>query len=127
MCKMLLSINPEHVQNILDGTKHFEFRKVKCRDDVDEIIIYATSPVMKVVAEAVVDEILVDNILEVWRLTKEHAGISYKFYRKYYKGKTVAVAYKLKNIIEYPEPKPLSDFGVSHPPQSFIYLNASTN
>ncbi len=49
---MLLSINPEHVEKILTGQKQFEFRKVRCRSDVSKIVIYATSPVMKIVGEA---------------------------------------------------------------------------
>ena len=27
MCVILLSINPDHVENILNGTKRYEFRK----------------------------------------------------------------------------------------------------
>ena len=126
MCRMLLSINPEHVENILSGDKLFEFRKVKCREDVDSIVIYATSPVMQVVAEAAVEEVLVDDVLSVWRLTREYAGISYSFYRKYYKGKKTAVAYKLKDVTAFDEPKPLADFGISHAPQSFAYLSNTT-
>ena len=30
MCKLLMSINPQHVNNILAGTKRFEYRKTKC-------------------------------------------------------------------------------------------------
>lgn len=41
---MLLSINPEHVENILSGVKKIEFRKVRCKSDVNKIIIYATAP-----------------------------------------------------------------------------------
>ncbi|HCC35379.1 MAG TPA: hypothetical protein DEQ02_06995 [Ruminococcaceae bacterium] len=126
MCKMLLSINPEHVQNILSGRKRFEFRKVKCRKDVDTIVIYATSPIMRVVAEAGVEKILVDDVHTVWQLTKKYSGISYSFYRRYYKGQNQAVAYKLTNVTEYPEPRPLKDYGILHPPQSFVYLNATT-
>ena len=51
MCKLLMSINPEHVDNILAGTKKFEFRKSKCKEKIDSIIIYSTSPIMRVVAE----------------------------------------------------------------------------
>ena len=126
MCKMLLSINPEHVDNILQGNKKVEFRKVKCKTDVEQIVIYSTSPVMQVVAEATVEEIITGNVLEVWHLTKAFAGISYNFYRRYYKGKKTAIAYKLSEVNQYPEPKKLSDFGVSYPPQSFLYLTAST-
>lgn len=122
MCQMLLSINPEHVENILQGIKRFEFRKARCKADVEKILIYSTSPVMRVVAEAEVEEIIEDDLLTVWKLTKEYAGISYKFYREYYRGKKRAVAYKLRDIIEYQEPKMLSELGVSFPPQSFVYL-----
>ena len=73
MYQMLLSINPEHVESILCGKKQFEFRKVRCKEDVEKIYIYSTAPVMKVVAEADVDEIIEDDILTVWNLTKEYA------------------------------------------------------
>jgi len=123
MYKLLLSINPEHVENILNGKKKFEFRKVRCRAEVESIVIYSTSPVMQVVAEAIVEEIIEGDVQEVWKLTKDYAGISRKFFFQYYKGKKKAVAYKLSSVAPYSEPKPLSDFGVAHPPQSFAYLN----
>lgn len=126
MCKMLLSINPEHVENILNGKKLFEFRKVRCKSDVDRIIIYATAPQKMVVAEAEIEEIIEDEINEVWKLTKEFAGIPYSFFRSYYKGKKKAVAYRLRNVEAYEQPKSLSDYGISYPPQSFIYIEATT-
>ena len=119
---MLLSINPEHVENILSGEKRFEFRKIRCKSDIDKIVIYATAPVMKVVAEVDVDEIIVDEINAVWQQTKKYAGISYKFYREYYKGKKTAVAYKLSNVEIYAEPRHLSEFGLKCAPQSFAYI-----
>jgi predicted transcriptional regulator len=122
MCKILLSINPEHVENIINGKKRFEFRRARCRDDVDTIVIYSTSPVMRVVAEVTVDEVIIGNVLDVWNQTKGNAGVSYRFYRKYFKGKNTAVAYKLGTVTEFPQPKELSDFGATHPPQSFAYI-----
>jgi predicted transcriptional regulator len=62
---------------------------------------------------------------EVLEQTKEYAGITYSFFRAYYKGKKKAVAYRLKNVEAYDEPRKLSDFGIEYPPQSFIYLKAS--
>ncbi|SBV91241.1 F-type H+-transporting ATPase alpha chain [uncultured Eubacteriales bacterium] len=126
MCKMLLSINPQHVENILSGKKQFEFRKVRCKETIDKIVIYSTAPVMRVVAEALVEDIIVGDVSDVWHSTKDAAGISYEFYKKYYKGKKTAVAYKLGAIIPYSEPKVLADFGISYPPQSFCYLSATT-
>lgn len=123
MCQMLLSINPEFVESILNGTKLFEYRKFRCRDDVDKIIIYATAPQKQVVAEAEIEYIIEDDILNVWRQTKQHSGITYSFFRKYYRGKKKAIAYRLKNVVLYDEPLSLEDIGVSYAPQSYCYLS----
>lgn len=125
MCQMLLSINPEYVESILQGTKLYEYRKFRCRDDVDKIIIYATAPQKKIVAEAEIEEIVEDDVLNVWRRTKNHSGITYSFFRKYYKGKKKAVAYRLKNVLTYDKPLTLADIGVSCAPQSYCYVTMS--
>ena len=120
---MLLSINPEFVERILNGTKLFEYRKFRCREDVDKIIIYATAPQKQVVAEAEIEYIIEDAVLNVWHQTKQHSGITYSFFRKYYKGKKKAVAYRLKNVVLYDKPLSLEDIGVSCAPQSYCYLS----
>ena len=122
MSQMLLSINPEHVENILQGSKRFEFRKVRCKSDVENIIIYSTSPVMRVVGEAEVLGIIEDDPDSVWDLTFQYAGISKSFFDSYFKGKKTAIAYQLGKVIEYENSKPLSDFGINYAPQSFIYI-----
>jgi predicted transcriptional regulator len=119
---MLLSINPEHVENILNGSKQFEFRKIQCRSDVDKIIIYSTSPVMRVVGEAEVLDIIVDTPEQVWDKTFELAGISKQFYDVYFQNREKAVAYRLGKIIKYKEPAMLADFGINYAPQSFVYV-----
>lgn len=123
MCQMLLSINPEYVASILQGKKTYEYRKFRCRDDVDKIIIYATAPQKQIVGEAEIADIVEDDILTVWHQTKEYSGITYKFFRQYYKGKKRAVAYHLKNLIIYDEPLTLKDIGVSSAPQSYRYVS----
>lgn len=125
MCQMLLSIHPEHVKNILTGKKQYEFRKVRCKADVDKIVIYSTAPQKMIVAEAALEEIIEGSIVDVWQQTKGSAGISYPFFRSYYKGKKKAVAYKLGNITIYDEPRSLSDYGLTFAPQSFVYLEVS--
>lgn len=122
MCQMLLSINPEYVESIFRGTKLFEYRKFRCRADVNKIIIYATAPWKRVVGEAEIEYIVEDDVLSVWQQTKHYSGITYAFFRKYYKGKDTAVAYRLKNVIIYDEPMSLQDLGVSCAPQSYRYL-----
>ena len=122
MCQILLSINPKHVNNIFNGTKKFEFRKIMCNKEVNSIIFYATSPVMKIVGEAAVDEVLVDAPSVIWDKTNQYSGITKEFFDKYYVNKRLAVAYKLKDIKEYKITKKLSELGVKRAPQSFQYL-----
>lgn len=39
MCQILLSINPEYVQKIINGTKRYKYRKFRCRKDVDSFAV----------------------------------------------------------------------------------------
>ena len=122
MCAILLSINPNHVENILNGTKRYEFRKKACKKHVDKILIYSTTPIMKVVGEAEVEDVLVGNPEAIWKKTKAKSGIDKIFFDRYYENRNQAVAYKLKNVIKYGEPKELKDYGVNSAPQSFQYI-----
>lgn len=122
MCNMLISINPEHVENIFNGSKKYEYRKIRCKQDIDKIIIYSTYPIMKVVGEAKVEEILEDSPDNIWEETKKYSGIDLKFYQKYFKDRSKAIAYKLTNIKKYNDPKDLSSYGIKAAPQSFIYV-----
>lgn len=123
MCQILLSIKPEYVEKIFEGTKRFEFRKVKFkRNDVTKIIIYSTSPVMKVVGEAEITETIENTPSLLWEQTKEYAGVDKKFFDKYYEDREKAVAYKLGKVKKYVKPFQLEDLGIKKAPQSFMYL-----
>ncbi len=122
MCNMLISINPEYVESIFNGTKKYEYRKVRCKKEIDKIIIYSTYPIMKIVGEAKVEKILEDSPEKIWEVTQNEAGVNYKFYNKYYENREKAIAYKLTNIIKYDFPKELSYYGIKAAPQSFIYI-----
>ena len=123
MCRVLLSINPEYVEKILSGEKEFEFRKNRCKSDADKMVIYCTSPVMKVVGEADIVEIIEGTPAIVWKKTRSKAGVSKDFYDSYYSGRSKSVAYKLANIKKYKRPRTLESFGLYSAPQSFVYLS----
>ncbi len=122
MCAILLSINPVHVENIMNGTKRYEFRKKACKRQIDKILIYSTTPIMKVVGEAEVEDILIDNPEIIWKKTEKKSGIDKTFFDQYYEHRELAVAYKLKNVIKYEEPRELKDYGITNAPQSFQYI-----
>lgn len=122
MCEIILSINPEHVENIFNGNKKYEYRKNRCKKDVDKIIIYSTYPIMKVVGEAAVDDILEDKPENIWKKTNKESGINFKFFKEYYEGRQKAVAYKLSNVVKYNNPVPLNNYGLKVAPQSYAYI-----
>ncbi|MCY7296130.1 ASCH domain-containing protein [Alteromonas sp. a30] len=123
--KVLLSIKPEYADKILNGTKHYEFRKSAFkREGIKTVVVYSTLPVGKVVGEFDIEEILTDTPDELWKLTKENAGISKNFFDEYYSGKDSAVAIKVGNIQRYKQAIELSQLGHGiTAPQSYRYLN----
>jgi predicted transcriptional regulator len=124
MCSILLPINPVHVENIFNGSKRYEYRKTRCkRADVTRIIIYSTAPIMMVVGEVHIDEIIEDEPSAVWNITKEFAGISKCFFDRYFLGKKKAIAYKLGKTKKYSLPLSLENLGIHFIPQSLVYIN----
>lgn len=120
--KILLSINPEHVKNILSGKKTYEYRKIAAKQDVSTIIIYETVPTKRVVAEAEILEVLELPPEELWKQTKDGAGITKNFFDEYFDNRDIAYAYKLGKIKVYDQKKELKEFGLKMAPQSFVYI-----
>ena len=124
MCKILMSINPIYADKILSGVKKYEYRKVKAKKDkFNKIVIYATYPIMKVVGEVEVKDILEETPEKLWNVTKEYSGVTKQFYDNYFNKSSKAIAYKLGKIEKYDEPKKLEDVGIKCVPQSFLYLD----
>ncbi|MCI6216728.1 MAG: ASCH domain-containing protein [Mollicutes bacterium] len=121
MKKIIISINPEHVNNIINGTKRYEYRTKAAKKDVNKLIIYETMPIKKIVAEAEIVEVLSLDPNTLWEQTKDYSGISKKFFDEYFKNRSVAYAYKLGKVKVYDEPKSLIEFGLRTAPQSFAY------
>lgn len=124
MCKVLMSIKPKYAIQILNGTKIFEYRKSRFRrQDVESIVIYATSPVMKVIGEVELVDILEDTPEIILEKTYHNGGIDKTDYDSYFEGKDHAIAYMLGKVKKYENEMNLSNFHVHVPPQSYVYLD----
>lgn len=121
--KIIISINPEHVENIINGIKKFEYRTVAAKNDIDKIIIYETYPVKKIVAEAEILEILKMEPSKLWDLTKDESGITKTFYDKYFKDRKIAYAYRLGKVRVYETPIDITTYGFKTGPQSYVYVD----
>jgi predicted transcriptional regulator len=118
-----LSIKPEYVDKILQGTKKYEFRRRIAKDTIDAIYIYSTYPTMKIVAKVEVLGVLFAAPSTLWENTKFAAGISRRKFREYFKGCKTAYAYKLGNLHIFDHPRSLQEFDIPVAPQSFVYIN----
>ena len=121
--KILLSIKPQFALKIFDGTKKFEFRKnIFKNSNINTVIVYASSPMQKVIGEFTIDEIMEEEPEALWEMTKKHSGITKDFFDEYFFNRDRAFAIKVKDITRYKEPKDLIDFDLNFAPQSFVYL-----
>lgn len=122
--KVLLSIKPRFAELIFEGVKRFEFRKAIFKNPhVKTVVVYASSPVQKVIGEFSFDEILEYDPSTLWKKTKNHSGITEHYFDEYFANRATGYAIKITDVKEYEEPLCLKgDFNIQYPPQSFMYL-----
>lgn len=117
----ILSIKPQFVKEIVAGRKRFEFRKAVFKQHVDKVYVYASAPVSKIVGEFEPVDILAGEPAKIWAETKAFSGITEKFYKEYFRGKTKAYAIVIQNFKLYDKALPLPK-GI-HAPQSYCYVD----
>lgn len=122
--RILMSIKPRFVEKIALGEKKFEFRRVLFkRSDIDSVVVYASSPVSKIVGEFSINEILTENPDTLWEITSRASGISKNYFDSYFSGKSIAHAIGIDTFTPYKKPKSLQSVNIKRAPQSFCYIN----
>jgi predicted transcriptional regulator len=121
MSTIMLSIRPQYMDKILDGSKKYEVRTDRY-PIVSEIIFYVTAPVGQVVAKAKVKGWMHGRVDAVFYSTEDQAGMTREAYMNYFKEKMWALAYELGKVVRFPVPMTLADFGLSSPPQCFVWI-----
>ena len=124
---VLLSIKPAFADAIFNKTKTFEFRRTLfASPDVKKVLVYASSPIQRVIGEFTIAEILSMTPDALWGATRHGAGISEHYFRQYFNGKRVAYAIGVGRIRKFASPRGLAEhYGVRSAPQSFCYVEAS--
>jgi len=122
--KVLLAIKPEFAEKIFNGIKKVEYRRIIFKSDkITSIVVYASSPVQKIIGEFEIDEVLIGSPEQLWDATSQEAGISKSCFDQYFADKDTGYAIRIKSVKKYRTPLCLKlDFKISHPPQSFQYL-----
>lgn len=122
--KILLSIKPIFVKEIMEGRKLFEYRKtIYKKRGISKIVVYSSSPVCRVIGEFSVQNILCESPKVLWEQTGAKSGVSKEYFDKYFAGRDKGYAIQIKSFLLYSSPKALEEAypGIT-PPQSFCYV-----
>ena len=121
--KVILSIKPIYAEKILTGEKKFELRKTIFKNsEVKKIIIYASSPISRIIGEFEIDGVLNQELKSLWEATKDFSCVDKDFFNSYFHNKKSGYAIKIKNYKRYEKTFDIQEkYGVKAP-QSFSYI-----
>jgi predicted transcriptional regulator len=120
---ILLSIFPEFADAILRGEKRVEFRKPKVCASASHILVYSTSPDMRIVGYFEVKKVHRASPRLLWKRFGKVGTISRDAFFSYYAGHDEAIGFEVGSVWRFKRPKSLGAVqrGLK-PPQSFTYL-----
>lgn len=122
--RIVISIKPQFVEKIFEGSKKFEYRKsIFKKRDIQSVLVYSTLPVGKLVGEFKIMSILKDEPNKLWERTHIGAGIDKLFFDSYFKNRNIAFAIEIIEPVLYQTPISLSELQADlKAPQSYLYL-----
>jgi predicted transcriptional regulator len=125
---LIMSIKPEYLHKILNGTKTIELRTVKPNvSKGDLIVFYASSPQKAICGAATVLSITEGSPKLIWTKYSDELGIDKVSYDFYFKNRKKAFGIILDTIWKYLQPVQLEKLREAKadfmPPQSFRYLS----
>lgn len=121
--KIILSIKPEFVKEILIGRKRYEYRKSIFTKDVESVIIYSTMPIGRIIGEFSITKIEAGTPKMIWDKTQQYAGISKTFFDSYFENRSLGYAMEIGDVKIYDKPiDPAKIIPSFIPPQSFRYV-----
>ena len=122
--KLLISIKPKYVEQIMLGNKTFELRRRFTSKDIDSMLIYRTRDEMKIVGEVHIKKVHKLKLPELWKMVKGKSFVSKEEFYAYYENLTEGYAIELDEINHYDNYVSLKEYGVKRPPQSYMFVNA---
>ncbi|WP_217615493.1 hypothetical protein [Cellulomonas sp. GbtcB1] len=124
---VLMAIRPEFAEQILAGTKTVEFRKRRLASDVSDVVLYASAPVSAVVGSFVVARQETEHPKVLWDRFSRVGGIEHLRYVEYFGERELGTGIVVGAVRRLAAPMNLGDLGISHAPQSFLYLTSDVS
>jgi len=121
MCKIILPIKPKYAKALLDGNKIFEIRRKAPKKDVDEIIIYETSPTSLITGILKIKETHRLRKSDLWELTKNKNLLTRKEFDNYIGDLEYGYAFEVESRKNFSKKMSLEKYNLKYPPQGFVY------
>ncbi|MHB9071729.1 MAG: hypothetical protein ACYC54_15325 [Sedimentisphaerales bacterium] len=124
---LLLSIRPQYATKIFNNDKSVELRKVRPRiQDGDKVLVYVSSPVMKLQGVFEVENVISDSPHKLWGKVGSLSGITRNDFLNYYDGSDIGYGIMIKKVFLFDSPISLTKlrclFPGFTPPQCYRYL-----
>lgn len=122
---VFLPIKPKFMDLILAGEKTVEYRKRPPQQPVSLMVLYASSPVKKIVGIAEVLEVSCGKKEVIWQSTSLRGGISKKEYQQYFVDTDISCVLKIGKLFKLKQPiSPGTIKRGFHVPQSYTYIDS---
>jgi predicted transcriptional regulator len=123
---IVLSIKPKYAELILAGTKTVELRRMWAAEQVGIIVLYASSPVQRIVGTVKVQDVVQAAPSTIWKhSTQRGGGLTKRELLDYFSGKKSGYAVLLEDAVRFDKMiDPQSVIENFVPPQSFRYMSA---
>jgi predicted transcriptional regulator len=121
---VLLPIKPRYADPIMDGRKRVEFRKTVFARTPSYVVVYASSPIGRVLGYFEVSGIDVDGVEALWAKYGRVGAIVEDEFTRYFRGRDAGVAIGVGRVVPSAAPMGLAELGLGRrPPQSFMYVD----
>jgi predicted transcriptional regulator len=123
---VILSIKPKYVDAIIKGQKKYEFRKFCFKlKNIENIYIYSTSPIKKIIGSFTTNSIIKDTPKNLWEIYKEFSGLDQSEFFNYFKNKKVGYAIEISELVDFNSPiDPREIIPGFTAPLSFCYIDS---
>lgn len=122
---VLLAMKPRFANAIMTGEKTVEFRRTRFRDQVSRVVVYASSPMRRVVGYFEVSRVDEDSPAVLWERYADRGGVTEDELMAYFADCDTGVAIGVAQAVPLAKPLPLRKLKRTLTvPQSFFYLDA---
>lgn len=106
----IIPIKNKFARMILSGKKIYELRKNVLLDIPSTVYLYENESRL-IVGKCIISQIHIGRKESIWEIVKDNAGITKKWYDKYYKDEKEAVAWEISSY-EKIEPVKIADLDI---------------